>query len=663
MKLRELIQVCNASELAELYAFWDGNGSKPSGDLRGQLLGYMTDDNLVRRRLRFLSRKLIDLLRLFLSRRHFEANLENIRRSQLFSVMSPHEVEAAVRALVKRGFLFPCHRTEARPSMYTVPWELGGLLRGELQDLDLELCDAFSLARMLRSRENGSPNRERVEDLTPVEQIRGRRAALPEDQQEVYDWALETGYGLLPRALWIRHHESETFPRQELKEALENARVGTVRHLALGEYGINHFDDTVILFEEIVRAEMDARAFEGASDLTVRSLGVDFLSDLSQFLGRLSREKVRLTQAGTVYRTAARKIEEELILVSKSEFSGENLFQFLFELSVSRHLARKTSDRRLALTSKGRTWPRLSVSFKLKELLNAVLDDPNQHFHRPRLQQLTLEHLKKIRSDRWYDFGLFVGSIRHRYLASLDESGIREAYQSRYQYSSEAHMRDLAQLANMIVDFLSRDLHLLGLVDLALIKGKPAALRLSTLACKVFDVEETESTSADRGPRLLVNPDFEILLLPEGDTYDLIQRLDRFAERVSPEGPRQFRITARSVERAVAAGMSVAEILETLSEHSESELPQNIVYSVREFAERVRFVQMQRAVLVSARHKEIIDHVLRHSELRKVVLERLSPRMLALHPDAPLEELIPLLEKDGVFLEGVTPGTTDKDEE
>jgi hypothetical protein len=153
-----------------------------------------------------------------------------------------------------------------------------------------------------------------------------------------------------------------------------------------------------------------------------------------------------------------------------------------------------------------------------------------------------------------------------------------------------------------------------------------------------------------------VNADFEVLLFPEGDSYDLIQRLDHFAERVSAENANRFRITPRSVERAVASGMTVAEILETLSENSASELPQNVAFSIRNFAEKVRFVQVQPAYLVTVRHKEVLDQLLRHGEVRRMMIERLSPRMLALNARANLEELLPRLEQEGVFLEGGLAG-------
>jgi XPB/Ssl2-like helicase family protein len=652
-RLEELLCSTSQEELHELFAFWDGDGMKPPGasELAAALAQKMSDEAQVRRRLRFLSRKLVDLLRFFLGRRQFEADVESIRGARSFGFMSPHEVEAAVRALVKRGFLFPRINGDGEPARFVVATELGQLLQRELEDLDLELSASFSLQRMLTARGEPAEAGDVAKLLAPDELVK-RMAALTPDVRDLFERAQAPGGGLLPRMLVARGTlDPGASGRRQVKEGLEAARLGTVRHLELGEYGINHFDETLIVFEEVLSAELERRASATPPAQThVRSLGVDLLSDLSLVLERLTRDNVRFTQSGQIYRAAAKKIEDELILGAKGEFDAEKLFAWLLDLAQQRHVLRRTPERTLQLTSKGRTWPRLSVHFKLKELLAALLDDPGRQFHPPRLRRLALDRMRQLKLGKWYDFGLFVGAVRQRYLAQLEEGGLREAYQSRFQYSPEAHLRDLPQLSQVIGQFVGEDLHLLGLVDLALEQGRPVALCVTPLAVKALGLTEVEETKAKS--RLLVNSDFEVLLLPEGDCYELIQRLDRFAERVNNEDSHRFRITPKSVERAVAGGMTATEILETLSAQSSLDLPQNIVVSVREYAGKVRFVHLRKVVLLTARHREVIDALLKRAEIRKLVQERLGPRVVALVPEIASADLTALLEEEGVFLVG-----------
>jgi DNA-binding MarR family transcriptional regulator len=657
-RLEELLCSTSQEELHELYAFWDGDGQRPpqASELAAALALKMSDEAQVRRRLRFLSRKLVDLLRFFLGRRQFEADVESIRGARSFGFMSPHEVEAAVRALVKRGFLFPRVTNDSEPARFVVATELGQLLQRELEDLDLELSASFSLQRMLTARGEPAEAGDVAKLLAPDDLAR-RVASLTPEVRDLFERAQAPGGGLLPRMLVARGTlDPGAAIRRQVKESLEAARLGTVRHLELGEYGINHFDETLIVFEEVLSAELERRAGAAPPVATtptpthVRSLGVDLLSDLSLILERLTRENVRFTQSGQIYRAAAKKIEDELILGTKGEFDAERLFAWLLDLAQQRHLLRRTPERTLQLTSKGRTWPRLSVHFKLKELLTALLEDLGRQFHPPRLRRLALERMRQLKPGPWYDFGLFVGAVRQRYLAQLEEGGLREAYQSRFQYSPEAHLRDLPQLSQVIAQFVGEDLHLLGLVDLALEQGRPVALSVTPLAVKALGLTEVEETKAKS--RLLVNSDFEILLLPEGDCYELIQRLDRFAERVNTEDAHRFRITPKSVERAVAGGMTATEILETLSAQSSLDLPQNVVVSVREYAEKVRFVHLRKVLLLTARHREVIDLLLKRAEIRKLVQERLGPRVVALVPEIASADLTALLEEEGVFLVG-----------
>lgn len=652
-RLEELLRMQSPADLAELHVFWDAEGHRPApgSDVAAALATQMVDEGVVRRRLRFLGKKLVDLLRFFLGRRQFESDLDSIRSARSFAFMSPHEVEAAIRALVKRGFLFQRVAIDHEPQRFVVATELGAVLQRELTDLDLELSASFSLKKMAAVRADLVAGADLAKLLAP-DAVAQRAATLPDDVRELWERALLPGGGVLPRALVGRGLLDPSAPsRRHVKEALESACLGTVRHLALGEYGINHFDETIVLFEEVLAAELERRASaQPPPTARVRSLGVDLLSDLSLLMERLTREKVRYTQGGQIYRAAAKKIEDELILCSKGgELSPEALFNFLLDLALQRHLLRRMPDRTLQLTAKGKTWPRLSAHFKLKELLAALLDDSGRAFHPPRLRKLTLERLRELKAGRWYDFALFVGAVRQRYLSQLDDAGLREAYQSRFQYSPEAHLRDLPQLAQVVATFLVEELHLLGLIDLGQEGGRQVVLSVTPLATRALGVAEAETPPAKS--RLLVNSDFEVLLLPEADAYDLIQRLDRFAERVTADDAHRFRITPKSVERAIAGGLGVTELLDTLAAHSTSELPQNLVFSVREYADKVKFVHLRQATLLTARHREVIDGLLKRAEIRRMAPERLGPRVLALSIEH-AEDLQALLAEEGVYLEG-----------
>ncbi len=63
---------------------------------------------------------------------------------------------------------------------------------------------------------------------------------------------------------------------------------------------------------------------------------------------------------------------------------------------------------------------------------------------------------------------------------------------------------------------------------------------------------------------------------------------------------------------------------------------------------------MRPVLLLTARHREVIDQLLKRGDFRRHVQERLAPRVVALAGEA-AEELQALLADEGIFLEGDAP--------
>src|SRR5215831_3970295 len=144
MLLDRFLRDRDLAELKEFFSFWDGDAAAPENQdaLIGVLQERMTDEELVRKRLRFLSKKLLDVLRYLLRCEAFRASLSQILGSRLFSYMSQYEVTAALNALQKRGLVF-CTADRAErmngSSAFAVPLELGEILGTFLLEADHDL--------------------------------------------------------------------------------------------------------------------------------------------------------------------------------------------------------------------------------------------------------------------------------------------------------------------------------------------------------------------------------------------------------------------------------------------------------------------------------------------------------------------------------------------
>ena len=430
--------------------------------------------------------------------------------------------------------------------------------------------------------------------------------------------------------------------RKVIQDVLETNLLGTVRHVSLGEYGIHQFEEAVVVFEEVVDALRGCLS-DGQREMdNVRSLGVDFISDISAFLSFVEHNPIKLTLSGKVYRTAVRKLEDSFILAKTSEFSGQWLFQYLFDFCQSQSMIERGKDRSVEPTVKGKTWDRTRP---LEKKLTRLLHFSRSHwrknvepFHGKRLLDLYMDRLREMKVGEWIELNAPAFDARNRYLANLDRFGVRDEFQSRYQFAQQSGMRDPHQLAQELTHWARDRLCLFGLVDLGEVDGKPAWMRLTPLGAKALGLDVPDDAAGTAGS-LVVNPDFEIILFPDADSYDLITELDRFAERTSSDSAYRYKLTEGSIEKAVAEGLDPSMILRTLSEHSRVEVPQNVIYSIMQWAENVKFVTHAVVAMLRGRNKEVIDRILHDKALKPRIIERLSPTVVLVSTDLGREDL------------------------
>lgn len=686
--LQAALQNRSTPELRELLSFWDGHGSEPSTheQLVGELERRMSSEKAVRKRIKFLSKKLVDLLKFFLRGEGYRSDLDHLTGSRSFSYLSPFELKAAINALLKRGFLFTAAQSnghapapaaaQGHREAYLVPCEMGDLLQAFIWDDDRSVEETFTLkghlARIVERRElqallashleqapEVSDHGEAAAALAQPAGVARRLAALDNPKfTELLAAVVQSYGGVASRAALEKSHRTlGRWNRKALQEALESQLLGTVRHVALGEYGIHQFDEVVVVFAELVGAVRAALAPPAPRLDRVTSLGVDLISDVSAFLSFVEHNPIRLTLSGKVYRTAVRKLEESFILARSGACPGPWLFEYLLDFCQSQSMVEHGPERSVVLTVKGRTWDRTPLEKKLGRLLKfasghwTTLVEP---FHGERLMALYLDELRRLPLGEWVDLQAPACDARNRYLAGLDAYGVRDRFQSRYQFAQQTGMRDPLQLAQALSTWARERLVLFGMLDLAEAGGKPALVRLTILGARALGLTVPDE-AVQRSAPLIVNPDFEVILFPEGDTWELVTALDRFAERLGSDGVVRYRITEASVEKAVAEGLDPAAILRTLSERSRVEVPQNVIYSIGQWAEKVKFVSLSTVCLVRGRNKEVVDRILHDKALRALVLERLSPTALLMAQDIGRERLARLLEPLGIFLDAA-PG-------
>lgn len=681
MNLERLLAGKKLRDLQEICSFWNGEAPQPRTKQEAiqELIRVLGEEAAVRSRLRHLSRKLVGLVAFVLKGRDYTVALYSLLHNAASLELNPYEVEAALTALTKRGFVYPFKdRSWAHygGAAFAVPRELGDILKRILGSGEADPARLFTVREA--SRERGltrtsralqrlltAEGRERVaggEDLADV--LASREEALhrvgrlrARGLEKLCREVASRFGGIVTQSVFEKTFRGRiAWPGPRERRALRDALVGHVSSLSLGEYGIRLAEETLVLYGAEADALLRTLPPREEARLDVwKTLGVDVLSDLTTVFYAVQNNRLRVTQAGEIYRSSVKRLVGSLLSNNKGDFEEGEVFRFLLQFADAAKLVRKGPDRQLHLTQKGVEWEKLPVEQKIRDLLRHTIEERGlggEYFHQVRLRRILLERMRATRPGTPLDPLALPYLARNAYFRRLRTYQVREFFQNRFQYVQDSPLEDPVEMAANLFTWLRRRLYLLGLVELGSGGGKVVAVRVSPLGARVLGFRSSAATARSTGGSLVVNPDFEVMLFPDEGDPSLVYAVDRFAQRVKSDRIYQYRITAASVERAIVEGMSAPEILAVLSERSRTAVPQNVIYSVRSWAEKVKAVRIQACTVLRAESREVLDRLQNLKKIKGLIEERLSPTVVVLRAGTDLAALEKLLAKRGVLVQG-----------
>ena len=673
--LADHLEALRATDLKEVYAFWSGGDPPdlPKRELVRQMADAMADEGTIYRRVRTLTRKVLDVLLLLLRRQEYRSDLPGLFRripGEEQVALEYHEAEAGLRALSRRGFVGESpdrsFATHGR-SLYAVPLELGDVLSALFREETRTARSVFSLAgcleslssndrQTLRPRFPALPATPGPEDVRAVLGAAGGPARLaaiePAALAALAARTREKDGGILLRSeAAARNGALPPWDKKVWSRALEGVGAGTVARLSLGDYGLSCEDEALVLFHEVVEDLLSREApAEPEADEILKS-GGDLVADLSAFLAQVKRTPIRLTREGDVHKAAQRRIEEGFVFRENIVAGAPEVWAEI--RGAADHLGLVAADREgfLACREEADRWAALPLDAKISGLYKLALDGPGprgRSLHVAELRGIVAELLCEDPARWWTGDSLFVVA-RLRYLATLDARRIKDRYRDRHFTAYVSGRETLADLLHDLAGSWRRTLHLLGVVDVAIRGGSAVALRLSSLGGRVLGATADVATGVRP---LLVTPDFEVVVLPEGDVSDVIHHLDGFAQRIRTGDVVHFRFTKASVEAATAEGRSVKELLLFLEEHSRGPIPKNVAVSLADWASGVQFAALERGIVLRVQRSETLDRILSVAGMKPLLVRRLSPTEALLKEEPKDRKVLADLRAEGVYLEG-----------
>jgi hypothetical protein len=383
------------------------------------------------------------------------------------------------------------------------------------------------------------------------------------------------------------------------------------------------------------------------------SAGVDLVTNVGRFLRQVVGSKVQFTVEGELYKASARRIARELLALPGGFVPVEAQIRLIYRMCVARRYIERRGERALRLSDAGLAFERGNLADKVRALLAFAVEErtqPGEHFHQSRLRRILLRFLKRAEPDVWHDALALAHLARNTYLTRLDEYRVADYFAARFKGGGYVPTESAQQICWHLLDFVKRRLFPLGMVDLGLRDGRPVALRITRLGVELLGAEPAALIGGHRSASV-VNPDFEVILFPGEDEHEAVHALDRFATRVKSDNVHHFRLDRESVRAALADGMTLAEICQELADRSRVPLPQNVLYSLEDWAEQAGVLSLDCDRVLHCRRAEQLDKFLALARIRPFVHERRSPNSVALAGGGRLDELEQVARAHGFLIE------------
>ena len=647
MFLKDFLTSSPKADLQSYHLYWLPESGRESAKekLASVLFKCMSNQDAVRERFEGLGGAHRAFLISLLGREGYQGTLPEVRSGRHGEQIADYEVETILRSLVGGGFVYK-DRNQAggggRHDRFTIPEELGHALRRTVSIEDRGPMEMLSLRSSGSEKEASSRSIGRIKKLSDASL---RKVALK---------AAEESHGILPHSevsSWkngdsvtletaAAADEEGLFP-QSWRSLLEDASLGTVGVLNLNDYGLKFEEEALVLYQEnLCEAFLESsRELVEANESEV-FLGSDFAIDLERLLDLLRSDKLEVTREGRLYKKIEDRISSSLIATR---------YQDVFEGKVVQHLlgtARRlrffdVEDHQLVPTPLRQSgWQENSLREKLQALFELFLSDHQDghwSFHQKSLRKIFLAQLQETSPGSWLSLQPFLSAAVARFLATLEEEGIHEEYQARCDDEHHSKRRGIVDPIKVSMAKLSHDLSywvvhrmaLMGLVDVGLHGGVIQALRLSDLGQRFFGLKDWEEGDS-LGRPALINPDFEVLVFPEmplEDEANLV--LSRFADRLGSDRVKRYRLTRESVKRGICSGFTAEQLLGSLKEYSRNEMPHNVEFSLKEWAQAVEILHRERATLFRGESLEAVDRLAEVFERQSIAFERLNDKVVA----------------------------------
>ncbi len=510
-----------------------------------------------------------------------------------------------------------------------------------------------------------------AENLTQAEAVRYALARIEPRLRDTYEWLREQDGRATVNSL-----------RQHLR--LAEPALSALLH-SFEEYALvfdTFSDGERILFipretlANLRRAEQRPQSAVGLLERdeprAVRPADTSFLWDIAVLVSVAHQYDIELTRSGSLPKRAAQRVLP--MLVGDRAHAGEEAaLQYLEMLKqeacdLGLVMAPATSGKqraRLAPGAKLDSWARHDLVMQARRLFRRWPSDrwwtdrPGANYREwltfyielPVAREAVTKVLRRCQPGVWYSLASFCATVQGDDPYVL-RPGQRCAGEAGFKLAEDLRAQWEHTDGEILIGMFRSTLHELGLVTLGYDRDdvpsageqvNPDAFQLTPLGAEVLTSEL--SAGEQPSPRsLVVQPNFQVLLM---EPYmPALYWLTRFASLEQIGRVSRFTLTRDALQRGLARGASIEDVVSFLLMHSQKSLPQNVIYTLRDWARQGAEVP-QKVTLLEVSDEELAGELVTSPKLRAFRLARVGPKAVAVPPEASLGDLRRALERLG----------------
>jgi hypothetical protein len=519
-----------------------------------------------------------------------------------------------------------------------------------------------------------------AENLQQAEAVRYALARVEPRLRQTYEWLRERD-GRAPVAAlraWLR-----------LEEPALNALLHTLEEYALAFDTFSEAERILFIPKETLanlrRAEVRPQAAVGLRERdeprAVLPADTPFLWDLAVLVAAAHHQDFELTRSGSLPKRAAQRLLP--LLASERARRGEDEGLAYIELLkqeaqdlglIVAPAAAGQLRTRLRSGPKLESWARHDQVMQARRLLRRWPTDrwwtdlPGANYREwmafylevPTAREVVQKLLRTCRPGVWYTLHSFRVTLRGDDPYVMRPSQ-RYAGEAGFKLADDLRARWDTTDGELVAGMIRSTLYELGLVALGYDRDavpttgenvNPDAFLLTELGAEVLTSEL--SASHQPSPRaLVVQPNFQVLLMEPfmPALYWLVRHatLDQVG-RVS-----RFTLTREALQRGLEGGTSIEEIVAFLTRHTQKALPQNVIYTLQDWARQYREQEREAAAATAAARikltleapsEALAREIVTAPQLKAFRLRNIGARV-AIPPEASLRDLLSVLERCG----------------